>query len=198
MKKNILGVVGCILGFLGLALPWWTMDVNVGGTHVGATAYLYQVATSSGSYSFNVVSLGWYASASLVLLLVGSILVLIASLFVANGRLILLVGALLALVGLIVFPAGLQASFSSLPSIYGSFGGIGLFSSGSMSVLGYSISYSTYLTFGFWLFAAAVFFMFLAWARYPEEEFREEEPQEPSQAYGPSLYERRPVRRGYP
>jgi hypothetical protein len=198
LKKNILGVVGCILGFLGLALPWWTMDITLNNLHVGTTAYLYQVATSSGNSSYNIVSLGWYTVTPLVLLLVGSILVLIASLLFENGRIILLIGAVLSLLALVLFPVGLQASFSSLSGISSLFGGIGVFSSGSMSILGYSMTFSTYLTFGFWLSAVAVFFMFMAWVRYPEEDFMEEEQREPEQVYRPSPYERRPVRRGYP
>jgi hypothetical protein len=195
MARNSWGIIGCIIGFIGLALPWWTLDFKSTGVTSNVSMYLYQSTTSGGgsqSFSFPV---DWYNWTALGLLLVGCIITLWASVFTENGRMMLLGGGVMALLSLVVFAAGLQASFSG--GEVGILRGIGLFSSGS---IGGSVKFSSYLTFGFWLATAAMFFMMLGWTRYPAEEREEDKPEEPEppRRPAPSPYVRRPYRRGYP
>ncbi len=164
------------------------------GSKVGISVYLFQSSVSGGGQSFSFASVGWYNWLSLILLLLGSVWVLLSSMVLHNGRDFLLLGAVLSLVALVAFPLGLQSSFPA------SLGGVGLFGSGSFSYGSYSMRFSSYLTFGFWLCFAAVFLAFLAWNRYDVEEPEEEEPeeQEPYYRQPPPPYGRRPVRKNYP
>lgn len=195
MKWNLWGIIGCVVGFVGLVLPWWTLDVKAtGASSVGVSLYLYQAAGSNGGLAFSF-GVDWFNWTALGLLIVGCILALAASLLLENGRLVLLAGGVTTLFSLVVFAAGLQASFSG--GAAGVLRGIGLISSGS---IGSYMKFSSYLNFGFWLTVVAMFFMLLAWARYPAAEVAEEEEREPEPPPrpAPSPYVRRPYRRGYP
>ena len=198
MKRNIFGVIGSILGFVSLVLPWWSMDYSSSGTSAALSLYLYQSSYTAGNLTASLAVVDWFSWTALGLLLAASVLVLLASLFWENGRIALLGGGVLALLSLIVFAAGLQIYLSG--GALGVFRGIGLFSSGSINASGYLMKFSTYLTFGFWLSAVAMLFMLLAWARYSAEEHKEEKPEEPEPPRKPTPppYVKRPVGKGYP
>jgi hypothetical protein len=73
----------------------------------------------------------------------------------------LVLGGILALLSTIVFAAGLQNDFSSTSSL----SGLGLFSSGSS----FPYSYTTYLSFGFWLALAGAIVILAASLKKPTE-----------------------------
>jgi hypothetical protein len=177
VERNYFGVIGCILGFLGLVLPWWALDYSMGSAKFSMSLYLY---------AFTVALVDWYNWTALALLLAGSILVFLASMVLENRRTMVLVGTLLSAMALLVFPVGLQMRLSHYSS---AFHGMGVFSTGAVSISSTAyLKFSSYLTFGFWLSLVGFFFMFLAWSRYPEEKFKEETPE-------PAPYVRRPVQR---
>jgi hypothetical protein len=186
LERNYFGVVGCILGFLGLILPWWALDYSVSGAKFSMSLYLYASSVSQGINGvFGVAIVDWYNWTALALLLTGSVLVFLASMVFEGRRTMVLVGTLLSALALIVFPVGLQMRLSHYSS---GFHGVGLFTTGVVSISSTAyLKFSSYLTFGFWLSLVGAFLMFLAWSRYPQEKFEEEQP-EPE----PAPYVRRP------
>ena len=86
MKPNIIGIVGAVIAFISLALPWWTMTLRESRiTSMGyngvrdVSIYPYQ-ATASAARSV-AVSIGlWYGWATLVLVIVGGLLGMAGSL----------------------------------------------------------------------------------------------------------------------
>lgn len=149
MKLNYIGIVGAIVAFISLALPWWTVTATVSYFGYGSTStgnwYLY----NAGSYGVGMNL--WYDWVAILFVILAGILGLAGSI-VQNGKKILIGGGLLAVLAIIVFPLGLQMDLSSNNSP------IGIFSSTSAS--GYS--YSTYLSFGFWLALVSAIIMLVA------------------------------------
>jgi len=160
------GIIGAILAFISLALPWWV--VNISSSEMGypysavGTVYLYQYSVSIfgvGAIVSSNLPLHWYATTALVFLILSGLLGLIGYFIVSGRKVALALGGILALFSIIIFSVGLQNDISNgAVSNYPT--GASLFSSGSYSLLGVSINYSAYLSFGFWLALVATIIMF--------------------------------------
>jgi hypothetical protein len=135
MKLNYVGIVGAILAFVSIALPWWT--ASAGGSSYDLK--LYDQGTFS-TLNF------WYGWVALVFVLLGGLLGLAGSVM-SNGKKIVMGGGILALIAIIVFPVGFQTDLMRLGAPFN------IFSSGD---------YSTYLSYGFWLALVAAIIMLVA------------------------------------
>jgi hypothetical protein len=169
LKPNVIGIVGGIIAFISLVLPWWTIAMSIGAGMVFSETYSiypYQVTASADGVSMAVTVDIWYGGAALALVILGGFLGVMGSL-VRTTRLILVVGGIFALLSVIVFAAGLQSELSNSTFMSG-WPSIALFSSGTMAVgyLGYS--YTAYLSFGFWLALASAIIMLIASSRKPK------------------------------
>jgi hypothetical protein len=145
LKLNYIGIVGAIIAFISLALPWWTASASYSGIGLTYNWNLYDAGTIGAGMNL------WYNWVALLLVVLAGILGLAGSIM-QNGKKILMGGGLLAVLAIIIFPVGLQMDLSSNNSPFG------LFSSTSVS--GYS--YSTYLSFGFWLALVSAIIMLVA------------------------------------
>jgi hypothetical protein len=179
LKPNIIGIVGGILAFISLALPWWTMSVSSFGISVGVSVYPYMAGASEIGLSTGI-SL-WYGWVALTLIIVGGLLGIVGSVK-PDKRKLLLVGGVLALVSIIIFAVGLQLDFLSIPSTEVS-PALALFGGSSISVSGYDISYFAYLSFGFWIALVAAIVMFVASRKKPAEAAVAPPPPPPPAAY---------------
>lgn len=148
MKLNIIGIIGAVIAFISSTLPWWAISLSIMGTPFSDTMYLYQ----TGDFGY-VLSL-WYVWAAFALVILGGLLGLAGSI-VPKGKMLLIGGGVLALLSIIIFAVGLQTDLSSSGAPFG------LFSSSS-SGTGYITSYSTYLSFGFWLALVSFIVMLVA------------------------------------
>jgi hypothetical protein len=163
LKPNIIGIVGGVLAFVSLALPWWTMSVSSLGISLDVSVYPYMASMSG--LDVSGISL-WYGWVALALIIVGGLVGIVGS--VKSGRKLLVVGGALALVSIIIFAVGLQLDFLSMPST-GDTPALALFGGSSISVSGYDISYFEYLSFGFWIALVAAIVMFVASRKKPAE-----------------------------
>jgi len=161
LKANYIGILGAVIAFVSLVLPWWSMTLSssvVGASFsFDANLYLYQLANSVADFS---LANSWYAWAALALVLIGAILALAGSLM-EKGRMLLAGGGVLEIVAMVIFAVGLMTDLSGIAE----FVGIGLFS--NISVFGANVS--TYLSYGFWLALVAAIMMFAASAWRPKE-----------------------------
>jgi len=169
LKLNYFGIVGAILAFVSLVLPWWVYSLRSSAlgnsVYDGATLYTFQAKVTMIGIS-TVASNPWYSSTALVFLVLGGLAGLIGSVIGKGRRIALALGGILALFSVVVFAVGLQNDisngvFAGLPK------GAFLFSSGSYGVFEAPFNYSTYLSFGFWLAFIAAIVMFAAIAREP-------------------------------
>jgi len=162
LKINIIGIVGAIIAFIGLALPWWTVTFSLtmeANLSYSASIYLYQTTASGiGTTVTGQMNL-WFGWVAFALLVLGALFGIAGSLM-PRARAMLIVGGILALLSVIVFAAGLQ-NYLSTTSGLSSFG---LFSSGSFT--GYS--YVTYLSFGFWLTLIGAIVILASWLNRPK------------------------------
>jgi hypothetical protein len=159
LKPRYLGIIGAIVAFISYALPWWTTTLPSG------TSYLYlneAAATYPASMSL------WYAWTALAVIIIAAVLGVLGSLL-ESTRVILFIGALLTLLSVVIFAVGLQNQLSSLGSP------LGLFSSGSY--LG--VTYTTYLSFGFWLALIGAILMLLACRKRPATPVSTAQPPQP-------------------
>ena len=155
MKINTIAIIGAIIALIGLAFPWWTItfsmspgiEVTPGMTFSYSTSiYPYQTTTTAyGATTIGQMNL-WYGWTAFTLLLLGALLAIAFSL-IPEARLTLALSGILAALSVIVFAAGVQNDVSTTSDIPG----VGLFSNGSISYLGVSYNYTTYLSVGFWL-----------------------------------------------
>ena len=145
MKPNYIGIVGGILAFISLVLPWWTVLASVLGITVSVDLYLYQVSGLGTTIGVSIEQ-SWYMWAALVLVIVAGLLGIVGS--IKYGKQLLVGGGALVLLSIIIFAAGLQIQLSGEGAPFG------LFSFGE--------GYSTYLSFGFWLALVAAVVMFVA------------------------------------
>ncbi len=166
LKPNVLALIGSVISFISLVLPWWTMTLT-GGSQAGSLSiYTYQATVSSTGLSYTINVNLWYAWTALALIIVGGLIGIAGSLL-TNGRPLILVGGLLALSSIIIFVVGLQNELSQ-PAMAGLrlyTGGTGLFSSGSYGSGFETVNYVTYLSYGFWIVLASAIIMFVASAR---------------------------------
>jgi hypothetical protein len=150
MKLNYFGIAGAIIVFVSIALPWWTVSETALGLGATYNWYLYNAGTYGAGLNL------WYNWVALLLVILGGIIGIAGSILPDNKKM-LMGGGILALLSIIIFAAGLQTDLSShnLP--------FGIFSSGTL----FSVSFSTYLSYGFWLTLVAAIIMLIA-MRYPK------------------------------
>jgi len=143
LKLNYIGIIGAILAFISIALPWWTLTTTIEIT-TSADLYLYQPSGTFGTATLATEE-AWFCWAALALIIVAGVLGIVGS-ATGYGKKMLIGGGAFALLSIIIFAVGLQ--MSSLGVTYG------LFATGS--------DYSTYLSYGFWLALVAMILMFVA------------------------------------
>jgi hypothetical protein len=136
MKLNYIGIVGAIIAFVSIALPWWTESV----AGFSNDLKLYDAGTLGSTLNY------WYGWVALVLVLLGGLLGLAGSVM-SNGKRIVMGGGILALIAIIVFPVGFQMDLMRLNAT------INIFNSGTVSA---------YLSYGFWLALVAAIIMLVA------------------------------------
>lgn len=166
-----MGIVGAIVAFLSIVLPWWTLIMSASVYEINysfeGSVYLYQTTVTSnipyvpsGSQSMD----RWWGWAALALVIAGGVLGIIGSITVFGKRL-LISGGVLILLAMIIFAVCLQNELSSImmpiPDME-----IALFSSGTFMEM---LNYSSYLTFGFWLALISAILMFIALTKHPTE-----------------------------
>ncbi|NIV93853.1 hypothetical protein GWN42_13925 [candidate division KSB1 bacterium] len=171
MKINYIGIVAGIIAFISLALPWWTMTMSAEAMGMSVSTdlsvYPYQAKASAMGISATVTMELWFGWMALVLIVIAGIAGIVGSLIVGKrGKMTLTVAGILALLSILVFVAGLQGELSKAPPVSG-YPEVGLFSSGSWSFMGASMSYSSYLTFGFWLALIAAIIAFISLSKHP-------------------------------
>lgn len=179
MRPNYIGIIGGILAFISLALPWWTMTISSGAMGITVSGdvsiYPYRASVSALGMAMDIPMEIWFGWIALALIILGGILGLVGSIIPTRGKMVLALGGVFALLSIIVFAVGLQTELSKGFGIPGTvtFPGIGLFSSGSFDIVSYgeitvTLSYSTYLSFGFWLALIAAIIMFVAMKKAAE------------------------------
>lgn len=172
LKPNYIGIIGAIIAFISLILPWWAMSesssISLYSFSLDVSVYLYQTtAQMTGVVTGTTFALAnsWYLWAALALVVIGALLALAGSVM-GKGRMLLIGGGLLTIIGIIVFAAGLMMDLSNMSG----FAGIGLFNSGTIDLGGFgSASFSTYLSYGFWLALVAAILMFIGAFWKPKE-----------------------------
>jgi len=171
MKPNFVGIVGGILAFVSLVLPWWTMTMST--TAMGVTVsvdlsmYPYQATVSAMGMSQSV-AMSWYGWAALALVVVAGILGIVGSV-TKYGKGLIAGGGALALLSIIVFAVGLHFELATLtiPGL-GAFSGLGLFSSGTLTIMDISFNFTTYLSYGFWIALVAAILILIALKTQPK------------------------------
>jgi hypothetical protein len=168
LKLNIIGIVGVIILFISLALPWWTMILSPSGSNAGYSGnvaiYPYQaIASLSPAGSSLVIRTDfWYGWVALAFVILGGLLGIAGSLL-RGARMLLVGGGLLALLSIIIFAVGLQSDLSN-SNFAEMWPALSLFANGTFE--GYA--YTTYLSFGFWLALAATIIMLFASLKKPK------------------------------
>jgi hypothetical protein len=136
--------------------------------------YPYRASVSVMGMAMDIPMEIWFGWVALALIILGGILGLVGSIIPTRGKMFLALGGVFALLSIIVFAFGLQTELSKGFGIPGTvtFPGIGLFSSGSYDIsydaITVTLSYSTYLSFGFWLALIAAIIMFVAMKKAAE------------------------------
>lgn len=172
MKINYVGIIACIIAFISLLLPWWTMTASVEAMEMTVSAdlsvYLYEAKVSAMGISQTVTMDLWFSWAALVLIVIAGVSGIVGSVIIGKtGKMILIVTGILALFSIIVFAVGLQSELSKAPPMP-DFPKVGLFSSGSFTMMDeISMNYSSYLTFGFWLALVAAIIAFISLLKHP-------------------------------
>jgi hypothetical protein len=166
LKPNIIGIVGGILAFVSLALPWWTMSVSSSIISMDVSVYPY-MAGASGIGLSTEISL-WYGWIALALIIAGGLLGIVGGVRSDKTRL-LKIGGALALISIIIFAVGLQIDFLTTLATSDS-PTLALFSGGTISSSGIDLTYFAYLSFGFWIALVAAIVMFAASRKKPAAE----------------------------
>jgi len=171
LRTNYIGIAAGIIAFISLAWPWWTfiMSAETMGFSVSVdlSVSLYQARASAMGMSQTVTMDLWFGWAALALILIAALGAIVGSTIIGKtGKTIILVAGILALLSIIVFAAGLQNELSKAPPASG-FPKVGLFSTGSWNLMGTSMDYSSYLTFGFWLALIAAILSFISLGKHP-------------------------------
>jgi hypothetical protein len=147
-KLNNLGILGAIVAFASLAMPWWNMTASVPITGLGNSTSidfpLYLYSTSARLFAnppSQVISLNlWFCWVTLALVALAGVLAIVGSMMIGKGNRILLIGGVIGLLSIVVFAVGLQIELSTAGS------GLDLFKTAS-DTWG---TLATYLSFGFW------------------------------------------------
>jgi len=160
-KLNYVGILGGILAFVALIMPWWTETASVpvmglgNSTAIDLPLYLYETSASVlANPPTRVVTLGlWFCWATLALAALGALWAIVGSSVSGKGKWILVFGGVVGLLSIVVFAVGLQSELSRIGS------GLDLFTaaSGTWGTL------TTYPSFGFWgAFVAAAIMLVAA------------------------------------
>jgi len=119
LRPNFIGIVGGILAFISLALPWWTFTMSFsypGGSYsADLSAYLYQVTINSNIPDFPSGTTSpdvWWCSVALALVVIGGLLGIIGSIVTPFGDKLLIGGGVLTLLSAVIFAAGLQGDLA--------------------------------------------------------------------------------------
>jgi len=147
-KLNHAGILGGIVAFASLVMPWWTATASVpvvglgNSTAIDFPLYLYEASASLlANPPSQVVTLDlWFCLSTLALLALAGILAIVGSVMVGKGRWMLLIGGVLALVSTVLFAVGLWTELSRVGS------GLDLFK----TVTENWGTISARLSFGFW------------------------------------------------
>jgi len=172
LKINYIGIIACIIAFISLVLPWWTMKASVEAMEMAVSAelsvYLYQAQASAIGMSITVTMDLWFGWAALALIVIAGAAGIVGSVIVGKtGKIILIVTGILALLSIIIFAVGLQGELSKASPVP-DFPKVDLFSSGSFTLMDeISMNYSSYLTFGFWLALVAAIIAFISSLKHP-------------------------------
>ena len=158
LKPDVASIVGGLLAISSLAFPWWTVSVVfqlMGIDRPGyMSLYLYRADTSALGWSRSSqlnLSFGWI---TLALVVSASLLGILGGLL-RRTRMVL-IGGSCAIASTMVFVAALQSELLNGPVVPWGFIVTGVFSSATIDQ-GYlsSVSYTAYLSFGFWIALAA-------------------------------------------
>jgi len=162
-KLNYLGILGAIVAFASLTMPWWNITAIIpiiglgNSTAIDFPVYLYSTSASIiVNPSTMVVSLDlWFCWATLPLVASAGIFAIVGSIAIGKGNRILLVGGVVGLFSIVIFAIGLQTELSALGS------GLDLFTmaSGPWGTL------TAYLSYGFWAALLAAVAMLVAATR---------------------------------
>jgi hypothetical protein len=169
LKPNVIGIVGGIIAFISLLLPWWTVAISSGfGLFSSETysIYPYQVTLSIGGVSAAVTVDIWYGGVALALLILGGFLAIMSSIF-QTARKVLVLSGLFAFVGILIFAVGLQNELSNA-SFVSELPAISLFYDGTIGANIFAQHYTAYLSYGFWLALASGIIMLVAFTRKPK------------------------------
>jgi len=118
MKVNYVGIVGAIVAFVSVPLPWWSWS----SSGLSGDVKLFD----PGILNLNI----WYGWVALLFVLLSGLLGLAGSMM-PNGKKILLGGGILALMAIIIFPIGFQMDLTRLDAPFG------IFSSGTYPTYGF-------------------------------------------------------------
>jgi len=162
MKLNYIGIVGAIIAFISISLPWWTYIES-------GVSYDLKLYDQGSLTSLNI----WYGWVALLFLIIGGLLGLAGSVML-DGKKTVMGGGILALIAIIIFPVGLQTDLMRLNVSFG------VFFSGTIS----GVTVSTYLSYGFWLALLAAIIMLVA-TRYPKPTPKAPSPPPSSQSSPP-------------
>ncbi|NWG10355.1 hypothetical protein HXY33_01180 [Candidatus Bathyarchaeota archaeon] len=161
MKLNYIGIIGSILALFSIALPWWTLSINLLEIITSSTnLYLYQISGTFGTVALNT-SDSWFCWVALAFVIIGGILGIIGSV-TGYGDKMLIGGGVFTLLSIIIFAAGLQMWLSS--------------SGGVIHIFTNTMGYSSYLSYGFWIALVAMILMFVAVTIKPQEKAAQPSP----------------------
>jgi hypothetical protein len=162
-KLNYLGILGAMVAFASLTMPWWNITAIIpimglgNSTAIDFPLYLYSTSASIiVNPSTMVVSLDlWFCWATLPLVVSAGIFAIVGSIAIGKGNRILLVAGVVGLFSIVIFAIGLQTELSALGS------GLDLFTmaSGPWGRL------TAYLSYGFWAALLATVAMLVAATR---------------------------------
>jgi len=116
------GILGGIVAFASLLMPWWTATATVPIVGLGnSTAIDFQVYLYANSANVlanppsQVVTLDlWFCLPTLALLALAGVLAIVGSVMVGKGRWMLLIGGVFALVSIVLFAVGLWTELSRI------------------------------------------------------------------------------------
>jgi hypothetical protein len=162
-KLNYLGILGAIVAFASLTMPWWNITAIIpimglgNSTAIDFPLYLYSTSASIiVNPSTLVVYLDlWFCWVTLPLVASAGIFAIVGTVATGKGNRILLIGGFVGLFSIIIFAIGLQTELSALGS------GLNLFTmaSGPWGRL------TAYLSYGFWAALLATVAMLVAATR---------------------------------